>query len=187
MSSSLYFASSNRNKFEEAQSILSQFGISLRFFKCSLQEIQSESLEEIAAHKAAQAFALCSRPVIVEDDGLYIKSLKGFPGPYSSFVFDTIGNRGILRLLSKQRDASFRSVIAYCAKKEDAVLFQAGVQGKISKKIQGKRWGYDPIFIPRGEALAYSKLKNKNLVSHRYRALEKFARWYARRQVSSGR
>ena len=187
MSSSLYFASSNQNKFEEARSILSRFGISLKFFKCSLEEIQAKSLEEIAVHKANQAYLLCSKPVMVEDDGLFIKTLKGFPGPYSSFVFDTIGNKGILKLLSKQRDAEFRSIIAYCEKKGDVMVFDANLQGKISKKLQGKKWGFDPIFIPEGETLTYSHLKNKNLISHRYLALKKFANWYLHKQISIGR
>ncbi|SRR5579885_204078 len=185
--SSLYFASSNKNKFEEARSILSEFGISLKFFKCGLEEIQAKSLEEIAVHKASQAYLLCSKAVIVEDDGLFIKALMGFPGPYSSFVFDTIGNKGILKLLSKQRSAIFRSIIAYCEKKQDVMMFDGDVQGKISTKLQGKRWGFDPIFIPQGETLTYSQLKNKNLISHRYLALKKFANWYLHKQISIDR
>jgi XTP/dITP diphosphohydrolase len=186
MLSSVYFASSNQNKFEEARSILSEFGISLKFFKCSLEEIQACTLEEIAQHKASQAYLLCSKPVIVEDAGLFIAPLKGFPGPYSSFVFDTIGNKGILKLLSKQRNAVFQSVIAYCERKQDIMLFEASVQGRISKKLQGKRWGYDPIFIPDEKVQTYSQLKNKNEVSHRYFALRKFANWYLHKQISSG-
>ncbi len=185
--SSLYFASSNESKFQEARSILSEFGASLKFFKCSLEEIQADTLEEIAQHKASQAYLLCSKPVIVEDAGLFIKSLNGFPGPYSSFVFDTIGNKGVLKLMSQQRDATFRSVIAYCERQDDVMLFEAEVRGKISKKLQGKRWGYDPIFIPEGQTRTYSQLKNKNQVSHRYLALKKFANWYLHKQVSSGR
>ena len=187
MSSSLYFASSNQNKFEEARSILSEFGISLKFFKCTLEEIQSDVIEEIAQHKASNAYLLCSKPVLIEDDGLFIKSLKGFPGPYSAFAYDTIGNKGILKLLSKQRDAVFRSVIAYCESKKDVMLFEASVPGKISKKLQGKRWGYDPIFIPEGRTVTYSKLPNKNHLSHRYLGLKKFANRYLRKQLSSGR
>ncbi|HKU33462.1 MAG TPA: RdgB/HAM1 family non-canonical purine NTP pyrophosphatase [Candidatus Nitrosotalea sp.] len=187
MLSSLYFASSNQNKFEEAKSILSEFGIPLKFFKCSLEEIQADTLEEIAQYKANLAYHLCSKPVIVEDAGLFITALKGFPGPYSSFVFDTIGNKGILKMLSKQRCAIFQSVIAYCERKQDVMLFEASVQGKISKKLQGKRWGYDPIFIPEGQTMTYSQLKNKNKVSHRYLALRKFANWYLHKQISSGR
>ncbi|SRR5579872_6574528 len=187
MLSSLYFASSNQDKFDEAKSILSEFGIPVKFFKCSLEEIQADTLEEIAQHKANLAHLLCSKPVIVEDAGLFITALKGFPGPYSSFVFDTIGNRGILKILSKQRSAIFRSVIAYCEKKQDVMLFEANVQGKIAKKLQGKRWGYDPIFIPEGQTSTYSQIKNKNELSHRYLALKKFANWYLHKQISNGR
>lgn len=187
MLSSVFFASSNENKFKEASVILSEFGISLEFFKCKLQEIQTNSLEEVAQHKARQAFSFCSRPVIIEDDGLFISSLKGFPGPYSSFAFDTIGNKGILRLLSKQRNAAFRSIIAYCEKEGDVMLFDANVCGKISKKMQGSKWGFDPIFVPEGQTLTYSQLKNKNIISHRYLALKKFANWYLRKKKSSGR
>ena len=55
------------------------------------------------------------RKVIVEDDGLFVDSLSGFPGPYSSFVFKTIGNDGILKLLagSTKRSAYFLSLIAF--------------------------------------------------------------------------
>ncbi|HXX05200.1 MAG TPA: RdgB/HAM1 family non-canonical purine NTP pyrophosphatase [Candidatus Bathyarchaeia archaeon] len=178
MSSSIFFASSNENKFKEAKNILSKFGIKLQFLKSHLEEIQSENIEEIAQHKVNQAFSLCSRPVMIEDDGLFIRSLNGFPGPYSSFVFDTIGNNGILKLVTKDRAAKFLSVIAYCEKQDDVMLFDASVSGMISKKTRGTKWGYDPIFIPEGETKTYSQLKQKNIVSHRYLALKKFANWY---------
>ncbi len=75
------FASSNRNKFREAKKILSNNQIKLHFFKSQLQEIQANSLEKIATKKAADAYNKCKKPVIVEDDGLFIESLNGFPGP----------------------------------------------------------------------------------------------------------
>ncbi|MDH3618451.1 MAG: non-canonical purine NTP pyrophosphatase, partial [Nitrosopumilus sp.] len=92
----LFFASSNIHKFQEAKKILDDFGIKLGFFKCQLEEIQSNSIQDIAKHKAKQAFKKCKKPIIVEDAGLFINSLKGFPGPYSSYVFQTLGNEGIL-------------------------------------------------------------------------------------------
>lgn len=188
MLSSVFFASSNENKFKEAGTILSEFGIQLKFFKCKLQEIQANSLEEVAQYKVKQAFSFCSKPVIIEDDGLFISALKGFPGPYSSFALDTIENKGILRLLAKQRSAVFRSIIAYCEEEDDIMLFDATVHGRISEKIRGNKWGFDPIFIPEGQTLTYSQLKNeKNLISHRYLALKKFANWYLCKKKSSGR
>ena len=98
MSYDVFFASSNKNKYLEAKKILEEFGISLGFFKCNLLEIQSNKLEDIALQKTKSAFHLCKKPVIIEDDGLYIDSLNGFPGPYSSYIFQTIGNKGILRI-----------------------------------------------------------------------------------------
>jgi XTP/dITP diphosphohydrolase len=186
MLSSIFFASSNENKFTEAMNIMSRFGIRLKFLRCTLEEIQSDKLEEIAQHKANQAFSLCSKPVIIEDDGLFIKSLKGFPGPYSSFVLETIGNKGILKLMAKERAALFRSIIAYCEKKGNVMFFDASVSGKISRKIHGSKWGYDPIFIPDGQTKTYSQLRNKNMISHRYLALKKFANWHLHMQKSSG-
>ena len=185
MSYSVFFASSNRNKYEEAKKILQEFDIKLRFLKCNLEEIQSDSLDTVAKHKSLQAFSLCSKPVIVEDAGLFIDSLNGFPGPYSSFVFATIGNRGILKLLSKKRSANFRSVIAFCEKKRKPVIFDARVKGKISNKEHGTRWGFDPIFIPNGKNKTYSLLDDKNKISHRYLSLVKFANWYVRKKKSN--
>ena len=186
MSSSIFFASSNKNKYNEAKNITSKFGLKLAFLKLHLQEIQADNLEDVARHKVLQAYSICSKPVIVEDDGLFIKSLNGFPGPYSSFVFDTIGNKGILRLVSKPRDASFRSIIAYCERDNDVHLFSADVKGTISKKEQGVKWGFDPIFIPSGKNKSYSELAEKNQISHRYLALKKFANWYLNKRRSRG-
>ena len=113
--SELYFASSNTHKFEEAQRILSNLGVNITLFKTTLEEIQSDSLSKIATRKVIDAYAKVQKPVIIEDDGIFIDSLNGFPGPYSSYVYDTIGNKGIIRLLEniEFRDAKFVAIIAY--------------------------------------------------------------------------
>ena len=98
------FASGNKNKYEEAEKILAEFGIKLKFFKTNLLEIQSYGwLDEIAEQKALDAYSKCKEPVIVEDSGLFIKDLRGFPGPFSSYAFQTLGNIGILGLLNSVR------------------------------------------------------------------------------------
>jgi XTP/dITP diphosphohydrolase len=175
------FASTNQNKFLEVQLILSAQKISVEFAKTSLVEIQSDLLEEIAREKAKTAFAKVGRQVIVEDDGLFIDSLGGFPGQYSSFVFKTIGNDGILKLLagSAKRSACFRSLIAFY-NGITLSISEGRVDGRISDRIrEGGGWGYDPIFVPDGTDLTFAELKkNKSEYSHRKRALEKFAQWY---------
>ena len=180
----LMFASSNKNKYYEAKEILATFNIALGFFKCELEEIQSNSVKEIASHKSQNAFAKCKCPVIIEDDGLFIDALNGFPGPYSSYVFKTIGNKGILKLVNAKRNSKFQSIIVFCDSKKKPIIFEANVKGKISKSQRGKGWGYDPIFIPYGKSKTFAELSSKNELSHRYKALKKFANWYLNKQES---
>lgn len=176
--SELFFASSNRHKFEEAKEILSSFGIRLKFLKFRAVEIQSDSLFEIARKKSLDAYSKCKKPVIIEDDGLFIDSLGGFPGPYSSYVFKTIGNAGVIKLVKKDRNAKFCAIISYCDGKKRPIQFKGITKGKIASRQRGKGWGYDPIFVPKGKTKTYGEMKEKNTISHRYRALKKFARWY---------
>lgn len=159
------------------------YNIPVDFAQISLVEIQSDSLDEIAKEKTKSAFTQVGKPVIVEDDGLFIDSLKGFPGQYSSFVFKTIGNEGILKLLaeSTNRTASFRSLIAFYDGNRLSIS-EGRIDGRISEKITEGGWGYDPIFIPAGTDLTFAQLKeNKNKYSHRKKALDNFARWYSKK------
>ena len=172
------FASSNTHKYEEAEKILAEFGIKLGFFQTELVEIQDDSLSKIALQKAENAYDKCKKPVIIEDDGLFIDSLSGFPGPYSSYIFDTIGNNGILKLLEDNRDAQFVAIIAFCDSSNEPTLFESSVTGTISKNIQDGGWGYDPIFIPEKQNKTYAELADKNKLSHRYESLKKFASWF---------
>jgi len=177
----LFFVSSNSHKYQEAKKILESFGISLGFFKYELEEIQSHSLKKIASKKAKQAFQKCKKPIIIEDDGLFIDALAGFPGPYSSYVFKTIGNKGILHLVRENRSAKFVSIISFCDTK-NSKSFEAIINGRISKLQIGKGWGYDPIFIPTNSQNTFAELSNKNTLSHRYIALKKFSSWYLHRR-----
>ena len=175
--SNLFFVSSNTHKFKEAKEILDFFGIPIQFFQLNLEEIQSNSIKEIAIKKAQDAFSKCKKPLIIEDDGLHIDSLDGFPGPYSSYAHKTIGNKGILNLLKQNRNAKFISTIIYCDK-NGLESFEAKLDGTISKSQKGKGWGFDPIFIPKNTKKTFAQLNDKNIISHRYKALKKFSNWY---------
>ena len=186
--SELFFASSNEHKFQEAERILANLGMQINLFKTTLEEIQSNNLNDIAEKKAINAYDLIQKPVIIEDDGLFINTLNGFPGPYSSYVYDTIGNKGIMDLLenSKVRDAKFVSIIAYCDSDCDVKLFESSIPGKISSIIEKGGWGYDPIFIPDGESKTYANVSDKDKFSHRSAALTKFSNWFLDRQKDNG-
>ena len=186
--SELFFASSNEHKFQEAERILANLGMQINLFKTTLEEIQSNNLNDIAEKKAINAYDLIQKPVIIEDDGLFINVLDGFPGPYSSYVYDTIGNKGIMDLLenSKVRDAKFVSIIAYCDSDCDVKLFESSIPGKISSVIEKGGWGYDPIFIPDGESKTYANVSDKDKFSHRSAALTKFSNWFLDKQKDNG-
>jgi XTP/dITP diphosphohydrolase len=177
----IVFASTNESKFNEIFLYLKSFNIEIEFVRFGTLEIQSNKLEEIALQKSKEAFEKIGRPLIVEDTGLFIDSLKGFPGPYSSYVLETIGNQGILDLLSNKakRFALFKSVVAY-KDGNNNLTFSGETRGTISDHISKGGWGYDPIFIPKGSSITYAQqgTTNKIGVSHRTHALNYFAEWY---------
>jgi XTP/dITP diphosphohydrolase len=149
-------------------------------------EIQDDSLENIAKTSAIDAAKKTNLPVFVEDAGLFIKALNGFPGPYSSYVYRTTGTRGILRLMQneRKRDAYFSSVVAFCNPKElwESKIFEGRVEGAITYSERGRQgFGFDPIFQPysrTSRTFAEMTTQEKNKHSHRAQALRKFAQWY---------
>ena len=181
MQKPLKFATSNRHKFGEASAILGDYGIPVEMAPLELREIQADALEEIAAEKAREACRKLDGSAMVEDTGLFIDGLHGFPGPYSAYVFRTLGNPGILRLLegAPDRCATFRSVFAYCRPGGSPECFSSGVAGIIALECRGEGWGYDPIFIAEGASgRTYGELGDeKNQLSHRRMALANLARW----------
>jgi XTP/dITP diphosphohydrolase len=174
-------ASTNESKFNEIFLYLKTFDIEIELVRLETVEIQANRLEDIALQKSKEAYEKIGRPLIVEDTGLFIDSLKGFPGPYSSYVLQTIGNQGILDLLLNRtnRFALFRSIIAY-KDSHNNMTFSGDTKGTISDHITEGGWGYDPIFIPESSSATYAQLgiTNKMGVSHRSHALNKFAEWY---------
>jgi XTP/dITP diphosphohydrolase len=182
----LSFVTTNEGKFREAQQVASEFGIELEHVPLPYLEIQSDKLEDIAKVGAQQAYAMLKRPCFVEDSGLFIEALKGFPGAFSSYVFKTIGNLGILKLMEgmENRRAEFKSTVGYCERETEVFIFTGVVKGRISTEIRGdKGFGYDPIFIPDGEERTFAELstQEKNVLSHRGKALRSFLSWLVTR------
>ena len=116
------FLTSNKNKVTEANRILSPLGYSVEQFLIDghppkLIEPQYNSIEVVSRYKIEQALRLISETIfennalLVEDSGLFIQSLNEFPGVYSSYVSKTIGNQGLLDILSgnPERIAEFRA------------------------------------------------------------------------------
>lgn len=181
MQKPLKFATSNGHKYSEVSAILGDYGIPVEMATLELREIQADALEEIAAEKAREACRRLGGPAMVEDTGLFVDGLNGFPGPYSAYVFRTLGNEGVLCLLegTGDRGATFQSVFAYCRPDGSPECFASAVAGTIALERKGEGWGYDPIFIAEGASgRTYGELGGeKNQLSHRRMALENLARW----------
>ncbi len=185
----LFFATANRNKYIEAVRITEPLGIALKHLNLEKREIQSEKLAEIAAFSAKEAAQSSGESVVAEDAGLFVKGLGGFPGPYSSYVFETIGVGGILKLLRnvKNRDASFQAVVAYCEPLGEPTCLAGMSRGAITKNARGSGgFGFDPIFAPRGagKTFAQMSISEKNLYSHRAKAFTSFCKWLLRSRSS---
>ena len=183
----VYLASTNVHKYLEAREVLASHGLSLAFLREDVPELQSDDLTEIAAWGARWAAEKWDLPILVEDTGLFIEALNGFPGPYASYVLRTIGLKGILKLLEgvKDRRAYFKTALAFCdGRGAEPVVFTGEVRGIISHEPRGSGgFGYDPIFVPEGgdgRTFAEMTRAEKNALSHRARAFHAFARWLVR-------
>ncbi|MCL6088759.1 MAG: RdgB/HAM1 family non-canonical purine NTP pyrophosphatase [Candidatus Marsarchaeota archaeon] len=181
---SILFLTGNKHKFAEAQTILKPFGIKLIQKPAKGIEIQSDSVEEVARVCAKDAYRRFCVPLLVEDSGLFIGALKGFPGAYSAAIYNQVGCEGILRLLAQERrkSAKFVCALAY-AGSHGVRLFRGVVHGSIGSRIHaGAGFGYDPIFIPKGHTKPFSAApETKAKLSHRAKAFEAFGRFIAKK------
>ena len=163
-SRSIYFATDNKGKFIEAAKVTSRFGINLTQMRFEKQEIQSNDLAEIASFAAKQASDVRNCAVLAEDAGFFVSALNGFPGPYSAYVFKTLGTRGILKLMgdSGKRRAFFKAAVAYCVPRKRPECFTGVVDGLVSRNPRGTYgFGFDPIFMPRrGDGRTFAEMSS---------------------------
>ncbi len=167
-----------------------EYDISVIRRAADMVEIQSLELEDIAKEKASSAYKTVKNSIIVEDAGLFIDVLGGFPGPYSSFVQQTIGCEGILTLLRDKlnRKAIFKSALVCADQRGKLLTFLGNVTGNIAHDLSGDHgFGFDPIFIPDGHHNTYAMMldEEKNLISHRAIATRKFAEWFLRKKSTT--
>ncbi len=170
------FVTGNEHKFRELSEALGN-AAKLRWRRQRYTEIQADSLEEVVVHALKEVEG---DAVLVEDAGLFISALGGFPGVYSAYVHSTIGNRGILRLLEGEEDRRARMVSVLGLRLGSEVrLFRGEVEGSIATSVRGTHgFGYDPLFVPAGCTSTFAEAPElKAKLSHRKRAAEKLAEY----------
>jgi len=175
-------ATSNRGKAIEIITHLNKAGIRAVHLDIQYPEIRADTFEEVVKAGVAHLRSTGLEEFIIDDSGLRVDALNGFPGVYSAYVYKTIGCQGILRLLTGQpnRGAEFITVIGGFIRGQE-VLISGVCKGKIAMTQKGTfGFGYDPIFIPDGETRTFAEMpvEQKNAISHRGRAVSAFIEWY---------
>lgn len=181
----IVFITTNENKVKEIKDLADAKAKNLiiEHLEYDYPELQLDEIESVARESAnyiREKIAI-KKPFFIEDSGLFIHALNGFPGPFSAFVFKRIGNEGILKLMAdkkgEERKATFKTVVAFCESPKNApALFVGIAEGEIAEKIRGKGgFGYDPIFEFEGAGKTFAELSTgeKNKISHRGRAFRK--------------
>jgi XTP/dITP diphosphohydrolase len=178
----LVFASNNKNKILEIQSMLPDTIkiLSLESIGCH-EEIPetAETIEGNAILKANYVTRNYGYDCFADDTGLEVDALHGEPGVFSARYAGEQRNADdnmnkLLDALSdkKNRKAQFKTVIALNLNGKQH-LFTGIARGEItSEKTGNQGFGYDPIFKPEEyqETFAQLSLEIKNKISHRGKA-----------------
>lgn len=166
---------SNPGKVAEYEKSLSQYGLEMEHMKLPYDEVQTSDLEEVVSKGMDEIISRGVRNFIVDDSGLFVDSLKGFPGVWSAYAQKTIGNQGILRLMDgmDDRGAEFRCCIG-CDIEGQRIIVTGICRGKITLEETGDGgFGFDPVFTHDGErTFSEIPMDEKNEVSHRGNAVK---------------
>lgn len=147
------YVTGNWAKITSAKQLLEPLGVKIDNVKMETTEIQADTVEEVAIHSAKEASEKLKTTVLKNDTGLYVEALGGFPGPYTHYVDEKLGEDGLLKLMEgvENRNACFIEAFAYCEYGEEPIVFKSITRGKIAKEKSGNYgWSWDFIFIPDG-------------------------------------
>ncbi|MBW6491812.1 MAG: non-canonical purine NTP diphosphatase [Lentimicrobium sp.] len=181
----LVFATNNRHKIDEVNSILtgSYRIISLSEIGCfdDIPET-SETIEGNALQKARYIFENYQQDCFADDTGLEVDALQGRPGVYSARYAGegSSYDDNVVKLLEEMksqanRNARFRTVIAWISDGRE-LFFEGVIDGAIIYERRGASgFGYDPVFVPNGYDQTFAEMppQLKNKISHRALAVKK--------------
>ncbi len=184
----LTFVTTNDGKFREFSASLQDSGVELVRRSQEYPEIQTDTLEKVVRFGLDWLREKVPGNYVIDDSGLFIDRLRGFPGVYSAYVLKTIGLDGVLGLMKGQEDraAEFATTIGLF-NDGDVHIFTGRCRGKIITSPEGTGgFGYDPIFVPDGDLRTFAGMTvvEKNSVSHRGKALKMLNDYIKRNAVS---
>jgi inosine triphosphate pyrophosphatase len=173
----LIFVTGNEGKLREAREILA--GFSILNSRLDVPELQGDH-RSIAKAKAESAFEQVKKPVFVEDTCLIFDEFGELPGPYIKDFVRHIGV-GRMPLLLEGFSSNKAKAICTIAYKDtsEAMLFEGVCEGKIVSAKGESGFAWDPIFMPEGHDKTFAEMRSdeKNAISHRRKAFEKFRKY----------
>ena len=183
----IIFCSSNEKKKIEIQQKVGNIYTIKNLNDLGYTEDIPETADTFAGNallKAEFGFKKYGKPCFSDDSGLEVEALNNEPGVYSArYAGDPRSDeRNMDKLLQvlegvENRNACFKTVLAYIDNSGKEHYFEGKIEGKITKEKRGDGgFGYDPIFIPNGfdKTFAELSLEEKGKISHRALAVEKF-------------
>jgi XTP/dITP diphosphohydrolase len=185
-------ATGNAGKAREIGELLAPAGVCIvaqAAFGLESAEETGATFIENALLKARHAAAGSGLPAIADDSGLVVDALGGAPGIHSARYAGGAGDAANIRKLlaalrglpSARRGARFVCVAVFLRHPDDPLpLVCEGVwEGEICTAPKGAGgFGYDPVFLPRGEGRTAAELpaEEKNRLSHRGMAFAELRR-----------
>ena len=144
------------------------------------------SIVENSFIKSRVAFNHTKLPSMADDTVLEVDHLMGDPGIYTAryagenATYEKNMDKLLKNLIGvpwKQRTARFKTVVTYVDGENDFFV-EGCLEGKILESKQGDLgFGYDPIFYASAQNMSLGDmgLEQKNQISHRAIAIQKFA------------
>ncbi len=175
----------NPGKVAELRELLDPLGVAVVPDDRGYPEIQHDELRGVTEAGAGYLLATgLEPPFLLEDAGLFVSALKGFPGVYSRHALDTVGCQGLLDLLRdvepELRSAAFRADLCYVDEDGTPHHFEGTCKGRIADRAAGNGgFGFDPVFVPDGAQQTFAEMDaaQKNALSHRGDAARAFVQW----------
>ena len=165
------FVTGNAGKLAEVGRLV---GRPVESLAVDLPEIQSLDLGEVLRAKADEAARHAAGPFVVEETGLELAALNGFPGPLVKWMLDAIGAEGIAGVAQAAGDPRVTARCRLCYRDGERELTAEGATtGTLVLPGRGEHgFGWDPVFLPDGETRTYGELGDgdKDRISHRGRA-----------------
>lgn len=172
------FLSGNTYKISEASAILKPVGFDVVGVNIDDPELQTSDVDKLVREKTLRAFHKLGYPIFVEQTGLSLSMLNGFPGGLTRVFWDSLGPEKMCELFGRGSDTGVeaRTRIGYCDGRR-VHQFEGMVRGRIAAEPRGDRsFQWDCIFIPEGYDKTFAELgAAKNEISMRRMALDGLA------------